>query len=253
MKRKTLLVLAGSAVFGVSLLAQLPARLVVPESVGKLQFRGIRGSVWRGEIEQVLVSGLPLPVHELNWSLSPFALFTGTLKADFYERLVPSNRGSADFKIFSEQLELHALHWAFPMQSFDAWMPVIGVSVKGDVVIDLQTLQMPSKDAFPNRVEGQASWQNAVIQNGHEYWTIGSPLVKMAGQGGVINGDVSNSQPSLPGTGTFQCTIEECQVSLRVQPVADAPAALLTGLTLMGFQRLGNEISGQLVFPLNLY
>lgn len=248
--QKRFLIIGGCVVFGVSLLAHLPARLVVPESAGKFQFNGISGSVWRGQVEQVTFYGQPLPVGALDWSVSPAALFIGTVNADFHEQQNPGNRGSADWNLFSRQLKVHALQWRLPVESISPWTAWAGVSAQGQFQLDLQTLALPPGGTFPGQLEGQAAWQNAVLRVGSEYWPIGSPVVQLSGGGDAINGVVSNSQATLPGDGSFQCTVENCQVTLSVKPTPDAPKSVLNALQAMGFQRRGNELSGQVSIPL---
>jgi hypothetical protein len=248
--QKRLLIIGGCVVFGVSLLAHLPAKLVLPKSAGKFQFSGISGSVWRGEVEKLTFYGQPLPVGTLNWSVSPAALLLGTVKADFHEQQNPGNRGSVDWGLFSQQLEVNGLRWRLPAESISPWTAWAGVSAQGQFELDLQTLELPAGQSFPSQLEGQAAWQDAVLRVGSEYWPIGSPVAQLSGGGDAINGVVTNSQPSLPGDGSFQCTMKVCQVTLRVKPTPDAPQSVLNALQMMGFQRSGDELSGQVSFPL---
>jgi len=248
--QKRWLIFGGCVVFGVSLLAHWPAKRVFPKSAGKFQFEGIGGSVWRGEVEQVLFYGQPLPINRLNWSVSPAALLLGTVKADFHEQQSPDNRGRIDWNLFSRQLELHELHWQLPAESIDPWTAWAGVRARGEAVLDLEALVLPAGESFPSQLQGQAAWQNAVLQAGSEYWPIGSPVAQFSNEGNAIRGVVSNAQPTLPGDGSFQCTETSCQVTLSITPTVDAPRSLLNGLTMTGFERTGNNFSGQVTFPL---
>ena len=101
---KWLLIIVGCLVFGLSVLAHLPAKLVFPKNPGKFQFMGIGGSVWQGEIKQILYSGKALPIRNLNWTVNPTALLTGTLNADFYELHTPINRGNVGLNLLSRQV-----------------------------------------------------------------------------------------------------------------------------------------------------
>jgi hypothetical protein len=248
--QKWLLFIIGCIVFGFSLLAHLPAQLVFPENSGKFQFMGVGGSVWQGEVKQILFSGKALPIRSLNWSVNPIALITGTLKADFHEQQTPINRGSMNLNLLSRQLELHALHWQLPADSLDAWIPLPRVRVQGHFVLDLQTLQLPAKQLFPSQLKGRLDWQNADLQIDSKIWHIGSPVMQFSDEGDGIKGVVTNSQPMLPGDGSFQCTIKNCRVNLTLQPTPDAPQSVLNGLMLLGLQQTGNKFSGQITFPL---
>jgi len=247
--QKWLLFIVACSVFGLSLLAHLPAQLVFPKNLGRFQFMGVGGSVWQGEVKQILFSGKALPIRNLNWTVNPTALLTGTLKADFYELQTPINRGNMGLNLLSRQLELHALHWQLPAGSLDSWFRA-GVSAQGHFVLDLQTLRLPANRLFPSQLEGRLDWQNAALQINSEYWPIGSPLMQFSAEGDAIKGVVTNSQPMLPGDSSFQCTIRSCRVELSLQPASDAPQSLLNGLLLMGLQQTGNKFSGQITLPL---
>jgi len=247
--QKRLLIIAGSVVFGMSLLAHLPAQLVLPKNAGKFQFLGIGGSVWRGEVKQILFSGKPLPVRDLNWSVNPAALFSGTLNADFYEQQLPVNRGNMGFNLLSRQVELEDLHWQLAVESLDPWIRLRGVRIRGNLALDVQTVVLPPNAMLPSQLQGRLEWQNAVLQSGSEYWPIGSPAVRLSAENDTWAGTVTNSQPMLPGDGSFQCTLKNCRVELSVQPTPDAPQAVLNALLLLGLQRNGDEFSGQITLP----
>ena len=211
---------------------------------------GVGGSVWQGEVKQILYSGKALPIRSLNWSVNPIALITGTLKADFHEQQTPINRGSMNLNLLSRQLELHAIHWQLPTGSLDAWIPLPRVRAQGHIVLDLQTLQLPAKQLFPSQLEGRIDWQNADLQIDSKIWRIGSPVMQFSDEGDGIKGVVTNSQPILPGDGSFQCTIKNCRVNLNLRPAAGTPQSVLNGLLLLGLQQTGDQFSGQITFPL---
>ena len=248
--QKWLLIIVGCIVFGLSLLAHLPAKLVFPKNSGEFQFIGVGGSVWRGEVKQILFSGKALPIRSLNWSVNPIALITGTLKADFHEQQTPINRGSMNLNLLSRQLELHAIHWQLPADSLDAWIPLPRVRAQGHFVLDLQTLQLPARQLFPSQLKGRLDWQNTDLQIDSKIWRIGSPVMQFSDEGNGIKGVVTNSQPLLPGDGSFQCTTKNCQVTLSLQPSPDAPQSMLNGLMLLGLQQTGDKFSGQVTLPL---
>jgi len=247
--QKRWLIIIGCVVFGFSLLAHLPAQLVVPERSGKFQFIGISGSLWRGDIGKILFSGKTVPVRNLNWSVRPLALLTGTLKADFNEQHTPDNRGTVGINLFSRNIELRELHWQASSKSFGAVVLLQGVRALGDVALNFETLQFPADMSFPSQVEGRLDWQNAELQIGTEHWQIGSPVIQLTGDGELIAGIVSNMQPMLPGEGSFQCTTGSCSVNLNLRPSPGAPQSMLNGLLLAGLQQTGNELSGQITIP----
>lgn len=248
--QKWLLFIVACIVFGFSLLAHLPAKLLIPEHYGKLQFLGIGGSVWRGEVKQILYSGKALPVQDLNWTVKPTLLLTGTLEANVYEQQTPRNRGNIGLNLLSRQLELQALHWELHGSSLDSWFRS-GVSLQGHFVLDLQTLRLPANTFFPSQLEGRLDWQNAEMQFESEYWHIGSPLMQFSGEGDAIKGVLTNSQPSLPGESSFQCNMDSCQVELSLRTMPDTPQSLRNGLVLMGLQQTGDTFSGQITLPLD--
>jgi len=240
---------AAFIVFALSLLTHIPAQLVVPEQSGKLQLLGVDGSVWHGEIKQVMYSGKPLPVRNLSWTVKPAALLAGNLEADVHEQQAPMNRGLVVVSLWSRQLELQALHWQLPGSSLDPWFRA-GVSLQGQFVLDLETLRLPANGPIPRQVKGRLDWQNAALQMDSQIWSIGSPLMQVSGEGDVLNGVVTNSQPMLPGDGSFQCTVKSCRVELSLRPAPGAPQSLSNALLLMGLQQTGDRFSGQLTLPI---
>lgn len=248
--QKRLLIGTSCVVFGCSLLAHLPAQLVIPERSGKFQFIGVSGSLWRGNVSKILYSSKILPIRNLNWSVRPLALLTGTLKADFSEQWTPVNRGSVGMSLLSRRIEFHELHWQASSKSFGAAVLLQGVRARGDIVLDLETLQFPADISFPSQMEGRLDWQNAELQTDSQYLQIGSPVMQFSDEDDVIKGVITNTQPLLPGDGSFQCTIKNCQVELDLQPTPDAPQSVLTGLLLLGLQQTGDRFSGQFTVPL---
>ena len=246
--QKSFLFFTGSLVFGCSLLAHLPAQLVAPEQLGELQFLNIGGTVWQGEVGQILYSGKALPVSTVNWTVKPAALLGGTLEAVFSEQQSPTNRGNVSLNLLSRQLDLHALHWQLPTGSLDSWFRS-GVSLQGEFELDVKTLQLPPGKLFPSQLDALLDWKNAALQFDAEYWPIGSPLVRFSVLGNAVKGDLTNSRSLLPGEGSFQCTSKSCQVDLSLQPTADAPQSLLTALVFVGLQQTGDTYSGQITLP----
>ena len=248
--QKKLWLTSACFVFGVSLIANMPAQLVVPEHAGKLQLLGVDGSVWRGEIKQILYSGKALPVQNLNWTVKPTALLTGMLKADLHEQQAPMNRGQVVVDLMSRQYELQAVQWQLAGSSLDPWFRA-GVSLQGQFVLDLQTLGLPASGLIPSKVQGRLDWQDAALRMDSEIWPIGSPLMQFSGGGDAVNGILTNSQPILPGDSSFRCTTKNCQVELNLRPTPDAPQSLSNGLLLLGLQQSGDTFSGQMSFPLD--
>jgi len=246
--QKSLWLLSGCIVLGASLVYHLPAQWIVPEHSGKFRFLGIGGSFWDGEVEQILREDKPLPIRNLNWTINPATLFTGSLKGDFHEQPTPTNRGQMRFSLWSRRFELQSLHWQLPDGSLDPWFRA-GVSLKGEFVLDLQTLQLPPGKRLPSQLEGRLNWKNAALQMDSGYWPIGSPVLQFSGEGDAIDAVLTNAQPALPGDGRLRCTAGNCRVELSLQPTPDAPQSLLNGLLFLGLQPTGNGYSGQLNFP----
>lgn len=250
MMQKWLLFVVACVVFSFSLLAHLPARMVIPQQYGEFQFLGIGGSVWRGEVQQILHSGKVLPVRSLHWTVRPTALLTGTLRADVEEQQTPMNRGRIGLGLWSRQLQLQTLQWQLPGNALDPWFRA-GAGLRGHFVIDLQEAQLAADTLLPRRLQGRLDWQNAALQLDSEQWPIGSPVLQFSGEGDAITGVLTNSQPLIPGNASFQCTTTICLVELSIEPTPEAPQSLLNGLLLLGLQQTGDTFSGQMSFPID--
>jgi hypothetical protein len=247
--KKNVWIMAACGVFGFSVLANMPAQLVIPKSSGRLQLLGIGGSVWRGEVKQILYDGKALPVRDLNWKVRPTALISGTLEADFHEQQSPENHGTALLDLMSRKYELQAVRWQLAGSSLDPWFRA-GVDLRGQFTLDLQTLHLPANGLIPRQVQGRLDWQNAALEMDAELWPIGSPLMQFSGEGDAVKGIVTNAQPLLPGDISFQCTPDNCRVDLSLQPAPAAPPSLTNVLVLLGLRQEGNRFSGQLTFPM---
>lgn len=247
--RKGSWIIAACGVFGISVVANMPAQLVIPESPGRLQLLGIGGSVWRGEIKQILYDGKVLPVRDLNWKVRPTALVRGTLVAEFHEQQLPHNRGRAVLELFSRRYELQAVQWQLAGSSLDPWFRA-GVDLQGEFALDLQTLRLPANGLIPRRVQGKLDWRNAALEMDSELWPIGSPLAQFSGEGDAVKGIVTNTQPLLPGDISFQCTQESCRVDLSLQPAPEAPPSLSNVLMLLGLEQAGNRFTGQMTLQM---
>jgi len=249
MMRKWLLFVVACLVFGLSLVVHAPARLVVPEQIGKLRFVGVGGSLWRGEGQQIVYSRRALPVGTLNWKIRPAAMLTGTLEADLYEQQTPGNRGRLGMNLLSRQFELRALHWQLPAESLDPWFQA-WIRLRGQFVLDLQTLQLAPNNLLSSQLDGgRLEWQSATLQVNSENWQVGAPVLQVSAVSGAIKGVVANAQPLLPGNSSFQCTTESCRAEVNLQPAADAPQSLLNVLLFLGLQQEGDTFSGQMIFP----
>lgn len=247
--RKGSWIIAACGMFGISVLANMPAQLVIPESPGRLQLLGIGGSVWRGEVKRILYDGKALPVRGLNWKVRPTALISGTLEADFHEQQSPENHGTAFLDLLSQEYELQAVQWQLSGSALDPWFRA-GVDLQGQFAIDLQTLRLPANGLIPRRVQGKLDWQNAVLEMDSELWPIGSPLAQFSGEGDAVKGIVTNTQPLLPGDISFQCTPESCRIDLSLQPAPEAPPSLSDVLLLLGLQQEGNRFTGQMTLQM---
>ena len=85
-----------------------------------IYFLGIGGTLWRGQVRQILHSGKTLPVRNLTWTVRPAALLTGTLKADFKEQQTPLNRGNMELNLLTLVVALFAAINDAPMTDPDA-------------------------------------------------------------------------------------------------------------------------------------
>ena len=247
--RKSVWIMAACGVFGISVLANMPAQLVIPNSAGSLRLLGIGGSVWRGEVRQIVYDGKVLPIRDLNWKVRPTALIRGTLEADFHEQQSPQNRGKAVLDLLSQQYELRAVQWQLAGSSLDPWFRT-GVDLRGRFALDMQTLRLPANGLIPRRVQGKLNWQNAVLEMDSQLWPIGSPLAQFSGEGDTVKGIVTNAQPLLPGDISFQCTPESCRVDISVQPAPEAPPSLSSVFLLLGLQQEGNRFAGQMTLQM---
>lgn len=114
MRRTRLLVAAGAAAFLLFMVAFLPASLVLPHLPPELELRGVSGSLWLGQADEVLLRGRALGT--LRWSNRPWRLLL--LEANYGLRLQPPAGGQLRLDVRTrdgQRLELLRLRGGFPV------------------------------------------------------------------------------------------------------------------------------------------
>jgi hypothetical protein len=185
------LVLFTLLAYGLFLVAQLPARLLLESGSPPAgwQLSEPQGTVWRGTIAEIHHQGRPL--GRVQWRLRPWRLLLGDL-AVAWNLDGPHGTAQGEFRrgIQGEQLAVHdvTLDLAPAMAAALGWTPV---TPGGRVTGRLEQLVWRRGEGL--QVTGQLQWRNATLQFG-ETLSLGNVLVRAGGQGQqdiVIEGDAA--------------------------------------------------------------
>ncbi|MEN7344073.1 MAG: type II secretion system protein N [Pseudomonadota bacterium] len=143
------LIAVAAACFIVGLIAKLPAAVAfnwfMPDNI---MTSGVSGSIWRGRISAVQVSGVNL--GPIEWQSKPWALLTGAFRADV-EMELPGGFAQGDIAIGTSSIRARSLQGAVslaPITRFSA----IGPS-EGNARISLDDLTI--RNGWPTSANGE--------------------------------------------------------------------------------------------------
>ena len=148
MRRPAFLVAAGAAAFIVFLVAFLPASVLLRFLPPELSLSGVRGTVWRGEADEVAIRGRP--VGSISWSNRPWRLLL--LQLDYAVRFLPDG-GEIDMDVSlsgPQRIGITNARGSLPIMAVDGLLGPSGW--KATAELDVESLVLV--DGFPASAEG---------------------------------------------------------------------------------------------------
>jgi general secretion pathway protein N len=235
--RSTWLAVAGGTTFLVAVVAGAPAALLAqPLANAGVATRAVRGTLWRGEADGVVVLGIR--IDRLRWALAPAALVTGRLAASVDARLPDNGFAEGRVTVGAGGLALADFTGAAPLAALGPATAALGAS--GDVRLRLE------------RVEWRDGWFVAAVgsvEAANVDTTFGAvPGGSGPGGGFAVRFDAPEVPPGDPVTGAVTDTGGplELAATLTLNPPGTyriegtararpgAPPALASGLRLLG-------------------
>ena len=148
MRRPALLIAAGAAAFIVFLVAFLPASVLLRFLPAEVSLSGVRGTVWRGEAEELAVSGQP--IGSLRWSNRPWRLLA--LQLDYAVRYLPAG-GDVDMDVTlrgPHRIDIAKAHGTLQIMALDGLLGPPGWKATAELEVEHLSLV----DGFPESALG---------------------------------------------------------------------------------------------------
>jgi len=187
--KKLVWLLFALVVFGVVLLAFLPARFALEHGVDPrhgLTFSGVSGTAWNGHANEVALRGKPLGA--LDWKLDPFALLKGRKHADL-SISGGEYRGTATVETGGGAIRVTDANMFFPVARLSTLLDVPRLQFLGEVNLKLDRLTLV--DSIPTELAGEAVWASAAV-SGAAQATFGTLRAQFMHEGSGIVGTLSD-------------------------------------------------------------
>ena len=160
--------LAGIFLYLCLLVAYLPASQVVSriDLPGNIKVGNVQGTLWQGEVDRVVVNNIP--INQLSWDVSPWALLTGQLSVE----LDAGNMRDAASIAFNGPLSMSLFDFqALSAEEFLLYLPVdrvlsevqlpLPVNAGGRFRVNIETLSYSAQGCAQMMAYGD--WLNARV------------------------------------------------------------------------------------------
>ncbi|MDQ7048562.1 MAG: type II secretion system protein N [Enterobacterales bacterium] len=140
------------------------------EKQNRVQVMGLKGTLWRGQIEQLNYSSWQL--NQVNYSLAFFPLLIGKVSTHLSIKK-GDLRGPLDLILVS-QTELQIEHAKLEMSAsqLQRFIPFPGVSLKGELSTDDFSLTLDKARLIA--ISGLTHWMNSEVSIGSNQFTLGN-------------------------------------------------------------------------------
>ncbi|MEP1385096.1 MAG: type II secretion system protein N [Paraglaciecola sp.] len=222
-------------VYAIFLVVKLPAVQVLTRiDLGKdLKISGISGTIWEGQLEQVVVNGIPL--NDVNWSLSFFPLLTGKASAEISAgniRDLEQISLNGSVTISQQRVQAEDLVAYVPAELVVSALPLpIPVEANGRFKVQLTSLDYTKSCQV---IDGAGQWLNASFTGPKDVINLGNFNADLSCLDENIIVDVKepnsfglSAKVTLPANMKFK-------VNGRFKPDADLPKEVHQAATFFG-------------------
>jgi general secretion pathway protein N len=233
MRRTRLLIAAGVAAFLVSLIAFLPASMLLRFMPPEISLGGVSGTIWRGSAASIAIKGTPL--GRLRWTSRPLRLLL--LQARYRVLLEPAD-GAIDMIVTLRrdgQLDISQMTGHFPVAAVYGLIAPPGWT--GTVELDIDEVTIEA--GFPVAAAGVVRVQDLTSNAGPREINLGSFELQL-GEGAVGTESISGRLRDLDrGPMKVRATIEldrnrKYLMSGEVAAGPEAGPAILRTLSFLG-------------------
>ncbi len=234
MKKAVIGTLFGVLGFGVCLVATVPAAWVwhlLPQKPAHIQLYGISGSVWQGQVEQVVIDGRPL--EQLQWQLLPRKLLTGalggTLKITGNPVQAHANIQYGWSGLTIENGRFHTpLSWLVGQQKL-----LMNVQVGGSSTLTLRTYQQGQP--WCEQLQGRLLVTGLDINSSMGAYALGDLAGDLRCQQGqlILQMDANENRIGIAGELRLMAA-NRIDINATIRPTEEQPASLKTLLPMLG-------------------
>ena len=237
MKRPVHYVIFGVAVYIFAVIATLPVGRVYDHLLPYLQAAGVQldkssleGSVWSGSARPQNLAGLP--VENIQWDISPFALLIGRLSVDWQLQLDDGSL-QGTVRLGTEGVEaLSDLQGTVPVSLLSGMMPALPIIPAGEIILDLDFVSL--QGGKPIAAEGNITWSDAVISSPMSL-TLGELSLDLTEEDGNTVGKLNDAGGPLELSGDLSITAEGAYtVDLKMAARDKSQQNLVQALAMMG-------------------
>lgn len=272
LQSKALLITTGVIVFLISLLAHIPAKQVIPNKLNGLELRGISGSLWRGQINSILLNRKPLPVQNVQWDAHWPALLFGEIRVTLTEQSRPNHKATLSYGLLSSSIELEDTYWKLPANQIQALaLPpelkamanAYKVQSSGEVALTITELSInptPSDSSnqnnglpLPSELDAEIEWQTAQVTNSMGVISIGNPKLTLKQNENTIQGLLTNPYKPLHSKNSqIKCNVDsrKCEATLDIRTNTETSPMLIGGLPFIGLKNTEGRWQGTMPFKI---
>jgi len=201
MKSKVAWFIGGVIAFIIFAIAYMPAihvvgRINLPKDIA---ISGVSGTLWSGKAQTLVVNGLP--INNINWQLSPWALFVGNINAQVKAgNIRETNDIAFEGPIRTSLFNLNKL----ATTNFSIYLPVDRVLAQVKLPLPVNAggrfkVRLNELDFGPTCIalQGTGDWLNATVAGTQGPIDFGTYSAKLRCEGEDVG--ISVSEPNLLG------------------------------------------------------
>ena len=198
---KKIIVIVALLIYGVTLLINLPAAVVVswfPENSG-LKVNNVTGTIWQGHAKQVVINP-KVALNNVHWNVRLMALLGLTLKADIaFNNGLHLMSGKATVAYGLAGVSASNVLLDFTSQQLLTLLPMtLPVNIGGDFSVAIKDAQQGSP--YCKQLQGTALWSNAYIMSQMGNLDLASPVIDLRCDNGNISALVTQQSSQLETT-----------------------------------------------------
>ncbi|WP_233841240.1 type II secretion system protein N [Dyella sp. 2HG41-7] len=224
MKRWLAVLVAGALAMGL-LVWFMPARLALPlvESQWRgVQFEQVSGTLWQGHAERVSVAG-GTNLDSVAWTLSRRALF-GDIRLDVDVHQPPLHVSGHMHRISATRTDFSHVDVQVDMAML-GMQPWLRGQPQGRMDLHLSKAQLQS--GWPMQIDASGTWSQASLHTTHGDVPLGTMLLDIQGQSGVIQASLhDDSSGPLRTAGRLSLSPLGWDMEINLKPRNRDPALL---------------------------